>query len=106
MIRIRYYRERMGLTMYELGQKVGCTESAISNYELGKRKPDYEMLLKISEVLETDVMHLIGRAEAGEEEEIPEITMIARAGKRMTPERRQDMLKMLKIAFPDAFKEE
>lgn len=38
-----------------------------------------------------------------ENADLPEITMIARAGKKMSPERRADMLKMLKIAFPEAF---
>ena len=40
------------------------------------------------------------------EAEYPEITMIARAGKKMSPERRADMLQMLKIAFPEAFKDD
>ncbi len=40
------------------------------------------------------------------EVELPEITLIARAGKKMSPERRADMLKMLKIAFPEAFSDD
>ena len=38
-----------------------------------------------------------------EDEEIPEVTMIARAGQRVTPERRKEMLAVLRIAFPEAF---
>lgn len=60
---IREYRNRLGWTMKELGDRVGVTESAISLYELGKRKISYEMLLKISEALGTDVNHILGRAE-------------------------------------------
>ena len=41
-----------------------------------------------------------------EREELPEITMIARAGKKMSPERRQDMLQLLKIAFPEEFRDD
>lgn len=40
------------------------------------------------------------------EPEPPEITMIARAGKRMSPEQRDLMLKWAKLTFPEAFKEE
>ena len=32
--------------------------------------------------------------------------MIARAGKKMSPERRQDMLQLLKIAFPEEFRDD
>ena len=45
-------------------------------------------------------------APAAETEELPEITMIARAGKKMSPERRQDMLQLLKIAFPEEFRDD
>lgn len=63
MIMIREYRLRKGWTMKELGDRVGVTESAISLYELGKRKVSDEMLLKISEELDTDVNHLLGQSE-------------------------------------------
>ena len=53
--------------MKELGEKVGCSESAISQYERGKRAPDYETLLRISEVLETSVDMLL----RGEQKEAP-----------------------------------
>jgi len=61
MIMIREYRKRAGMTMKELGDRVGCSEAAISLYELGKREAPYEILLQISEVLDTDVNHLLGR---------------------------------------------
>ena len=63
MIMIRDYRLRKGLTMKELGDRVGVSESAISLYELGKRRVSDEMLLRLSEELDTDVNHLLGRSE-------------------------------------------
>ena len=39
-------------------------------------------------------------------DELPEITMIARAGQKMSPERRQDMLRLLQIAFPEEFRDD
>ena len=103
MIRIRYYRERMGFTMKELAQRVGCTESAISNYELEKREASYETLLKIAEALETDVSHLLGTAEdpddmAGYLEELrtrPEMRMLFETSKNMTTEQIQAVVQML-----------
>ena len=56
---IREIRKAKGMTMKQLGEIVGVTESAIGQYENGKRKPDYEMLLKISEALDSTVDELL-----------------------------------------------
>lgn len=56
---IRKIRKAQKITMKQLGQMVGVTESAIGMYETGKRKPDYEMLLKISEALNCTVNDLL-----------------------------------------------
>lgn len=111
MIRIREYRKRMGLTMKELGAMVGVSESCVGLWENGRRKPSYEKMLKVAEILDCGIADLLGadtdghsRIDGGSPEEyIPEITMIARAGQKMSPERRKDMLQLLKIAFPEEF---
>lgn len=48
---LRSLRIKEGLTMKELGLKVGVTEQAISQYELNKREPSDEILFKILETL-------------------------------------------------------
>lgn len=104
MIRIREYRLRMGITMKELGQMVGVSESAVGNWENEKRRPSYEHLLKMSEALDCTVNDLLGYSQQEEPAEyMPEITMIARAGAKMTPEKRADMLKILKTIYPEEF---
>ncbi|MCR5663565.1 MAG: helix-turn-helix domain-containing protein [Oscillospiraceae bacterium] len=114
MIKLRDYRLARGLTMKELGEAVGVSESAVGLWETGRRKPNYEKLLRLAELLDCSVNELLGqgeeRAAAGEsvgaDEALPEITMIARAGRKMSPERRQDMIKLLRIAFPEEFRDE
>ena len=59
MFYLRDIRKRRKMTMKELGEKVGVTESAIQQYEVQKRKPDYELLLKLSEALECTVDDLL-----------------------------------------------
>lgn len=180
MIRLRELRRAKGMTMKELGEAIGVTESAIGLYENGRRKPNYEKLQLIARTLGCSIDELVAgpddfdkfakslsrlRSERGmsinqfsqafnewakvasppssvrkwesgelklseagmrkvaeffgvsleemlsdgevtavaEEPELPEITMIARAGKKMSPERRADMIKLLKIAFPEEF---
>lgn len=59
MLHLREIRKKRGLTMKEVGSRVGVTESAIGMYETGRRYPNYEMLLKLSEVLSCTVEDLI-----------------------------------------------
>lgn len=49
MLNLRALRTQSGLTMKELGAKIGVAESTISQYETGKRQPDYEILLRLGE---------------------------------------------------------
>lgn len=47
--RIRSLRKARGITMNELERIVGVVESTISHYEVGRREPDFETLLKLRE---------------------------------------------------------
>lgn len=49
MFMLRELRKKSGFTMKELGAEIGVAESTISQYETGKRQPDYETLLKLAE---------------------------------------------------------
>lgn len=57
---IRKIRKIKGLTMKELGNKVGLSEQGIGNYERGDRKPNIEIIDKIAKVLEVTTAELIG----------------------------------------------
>lgn len=59
--RIRLLRKEHGLTMKELGEHVGLTESAISQYENDKRHPDSEMLIKLAVFFDVSVDYLLCR---------------------------------------------
>lgn len=59
MLMLRSARKEKGLTMKELGTLVGVSESAISQYETGKREMDFETLLKIGEILECSTDYLL-----------------------------------------------
>lgn len=64
MIRIRELRKKCGITMKELGEKIGVAESTVSQYETGKRQPDYETLLKLGEYFGVTVDYLLGAEKA------------------------------------------
>lgn len=69
---IRAARKAAGLTMKELGARVGVKESTISQYETGKRQPDNTMLLMLAEELNTTVSYLL--AEDIRKERVPILT--------------------------------
>lgn len=57
--KIRAYRKQIPLTMKELGRLIGISEQAISQYELGKRTPSLEILVKLSKVFNISYAELI-----------------------------------------------
>ena len=59
MRRLKEARKAAGLTMKELGQRVGVTESTVSLYESGKREPSQSVLKAMAEVLEVSVDFLL-----------------------------------------------
>jgi len=102
-----------GISYGELARLTGIPKSAIQRYATGTTgKIPLERLSLLASALGIPRTALTGWEESAQdapsagEEELPEITMIARAGKKMSPERRQDMLQLLKIAFPEEFRDD
>lgn len=56
---IRKLRKKRGLTLRELGEKVGVTLQCISNYEQGIRGVDLETASKIAAALKCKVDDLV-----------------------------------------------
>ena len=60
--KIQRAREEKGLTQGELAARLGCTQSALSNYELGKRKLNLDLLNEIAEVLNKPIDYFMESA--------------------------------------------
>ena len=102
--RIAERRKELHMTQEELAARLGYrSKSSVNKIELGVNDVPQRRLAAFAEALGTTVGYLVGTEAPAPEEELPEITMIARAGRKMSPERRADMLRMLQIAFPEAF---
>jgi len=56
---IKDLRTEKGMTQDELAEKLFVTRQTVSNYEVGKSRPDVDMLVKIGEVLDADIQELI-----------------------------------------------
>lgn len=57
--KIQMTREEKGMSQEQLATALGCSQSALSNYEKGKRRLYLAQLEKISEVLEKPVEYFI-----------------------------------------------
>lgn len=62
-MKLRELRKEKGMSMKELGEALGCSESTISLYENGKREPSFETLLKMGEFFGVTVGYLLGNEE-------------------------------------------
>lgn len=58
--RLKSLREEKGLTTREVSKMFNLGKSTISNYENDSRKPDYEMLKKLSEFYNVSIDYLVG----------------------------------------------
>ena len=49
------------LSQTKLGEELGVCNQTVSFWELGKREPDLDMLLKIAEFFEVSTDYLLGK---------------------------------------------
>lgn len=57
--RLAKLRKSKKLTQQQLANKLQITRSSLSQYEIGKRQPDYETLKKISDFFNVSIDYLI-----------------------------------------------
>lgn len=92
--------------MQALADLSGVSESAIGMYETGKRKPSFEVLLRLSEALGCTVDELVReKEETTEEEELADLLHVLKeredlrtllnVGKNNTPEQIRRMIALV-----------
>lgn len=111
---LKHLRTTAKMTQPELAQKLGVSRSAISMYELGSREPDFETLEAIADIFNVDMNTLISKEKAptpeGEREysdDAPDenYIILSRNAKKLSPEKRKQLLDMAKIMFKEEFKD-
>lgn len=61
--RIVKLRKSRNITQEELAKKIGATRSALSQYEIGTRSPDYDTLKRIADYFEVSTDYLLGKTD-------------------------------------------
>ena len=99
---ISHRRQALHISQRELAKKISVSNSTISRIENEENiTPDNATLRKIAEVLRCDYNYLLALNKQIDDQ--PEIRMIQRAAKHMSPERLQDMMTVLQASFRDEF---
>lgn len=57
---LKYYRKKHGLSQEALSEKIGIPRSTLSNYEQGRREPDFETEEHIADFFNIDINTLRG----------------------------------------------
>lgn len=72
-MRLRERRESLKISQIELAEKVGVTQNTISQWETGSRRPNIDMLVKLTEVFGCTADELLGieRKKPDPEDETP-----------------------------------
>lgn len=66
MIGLRLIRKKKGYSQLKVSMDLNITREALSYYENGKRNPDLEMLMRMSEYFGKSIDYLITGKEFGE----------------------------------------
>jgi len=106
--RLAYLRKERGISQQKLAEdisrigRIKVGRAAVSAWETGIRTPHRETIELLADYFNVDLAYLMGASDS-QTSDFPEITLIARAGQRMTKDQRELMLKWAKLTFPDAF---
>lgn len=91
--RIRKVRLEQGIKQKDLARRIGISQGALTNFELGRRKISLEWLLKIARALEVPVGYFVGAVEAPVDESLlgPKEHRLLKAFRRISKDPRLQM---------------
>ena len=61
--RLTSLRESRGMTQDDLADELGITKQAVSHYERGRRRPDFEILSAICDLFNVSMDFLLGKSD-------------------------------------------
>jgi len=64
---LKMHRLRIGMTQFELADKLDVSPATISKYEVGRVFPDIYTLIKLSKIFNVSTDELLGLAETSQE---------------------------------------
>ena len=99
--RVEYLCRINNTNIKALEEELGLGKSTIVKWD--KASPRTDKLMAVAEYFNVSIDWLANGSRPIKSDTPPEVTMIARGAKKMTPDDRQRMLKILRLAFPETF---
>ena len=62
-IQLKTIRKRKGVTQKQLAAAIGASERGIQQYELGERKPAFDVLIALADYFDVSLDYLCGRSD-------------------------------------------
>ena len=66
---LKRFRKSKKLTQTELGKMLNYGSTAIANYESGRNEPSFDILIRLSEILNVSLDYLLGASPKNKEEQ-------------------------------------
>ena len=60
---LKELRKSRGITQKQLALAISASERGIQQYELGERKPTYDMLIALADYFDISLDYLVGRSD-------------------------------------------
>lgn len=102
--RLKKLREQKGLSQAEIARRLNINRITYSQYEMGRRHPDYETLNKIADFYGVSIDYLLGR-KLNDEIEVVDLEEVLESktkkvvwkGKELTEEQRKSLKDMIDL---------
>lgn len=107
--KLKELRAKQGLTQATFAKIFNISSGTIAMWETGKRTPDIEMLNRIAEYFGVTLDYLVGNEikqnnfESENYIEQDELVILNRNAKKLTPEKRKQLLDMARLMFKEEF---
>jgi len=95
--RIARIRKEKGYTQVELAEKMGFIQALISDYELDKLRPYYDVIIRFATALDISTDELLGVKLSDYKEEKPDLKIVRRIKKiqNLPPSQQKTLLKTI-----------
>ena len=104
--RIKPLFDKNGMKPKDIAAAIGCSPRDVYHWNNDGYKTYEKYYYQIAAYFGVSVAYVKGESDIPHDEshgDFPEVTMIGRASKKMSPADREKMLQLIRIAFPEAF---
>lgn len=103
--KLKNRRLELGLTIEDVARIVGVSGATVSRWETGDiENMRRDRIALLAKALKVSPSYIMGWEENTNNTDDEDILVISRAAKKMSPERKKEMMDLLKIAFKEEFK--